>query len=173
MNFRSLPSTARELKPTEEVLDKIYSAARLGLKGDKLALAAGLLPIEYRRLAEMNPIVEIVATKGAADGEMAVSEGLHKAAEGGDAKAALEILKHVHGWTARQEITMNVNNRISISKVLSDIEQRVIEGTVREVLPAPAISPGDTLLNDINDLNSEAEPVQFKEVQPRIRRENK
>lgn len=163
MDFRSLPSTARELKPTEEILDKIYAAARVGLKGDKLALAAGLLPLEFRRLMEMNPIVEIVAIKGAADGEMAVSEGLHKAASEGDSKAALEILKHIHGWTARTEVTMNVNNKISILKVLEDIDQRVIDGTVREVLPQAApiqIAAQDTSnITDILDISNLAENI--------------
>ena len=49
--FKSLPLTARtELKATEAVLERLYQAASLGLKEDALALAAGLLPVEYRRL---------------------------------------------------------------------------------------------------------------------------
>ena len=42
--FESLPYEPRKVQATEARLDAIYNAARLGLKGDSLALAAGLLP---------------------------------------------------------------------------------------------------------------------------------
>ena len=88
--FKSLPLATREIRATEAVLNRIYDAARKGLKGDTLALAAGLLPVEYRRLRELDPIAELAEQKGRADGELAMSKVLHDAAEAGDAKAALE-----------------------------------------------------------------------------------
>ena len=106
--FRSIPVVARELRATPEALEGIYEAARLGLKGDSLALAAGRLPSEYRRLCQMDPIAELAEQKGRADAELAVSRTVYSAAEGGDAKAALSVLQHQFGWTARSEVSVDV-----------------------------------------------------------------
>lgn len=135
--MRSLPLTIREVKATEATLNRIYDAAKLGLKGDSLALAAGLLPIEYRRLCELDPVAEMAAQKGRADAELKMSTVLHKAAEEGDAKAALEILKHQHGWVAKQAITVDVEQRISITGALAEAQKRaqeVIDVVASEVL---------------------------------------
>jgi len=53
--FTSIPLTIREIKATEAVLERIYNAAYDGLKGDSLALAAGLHPTEYNRLLQFDP----------------------------------------------------------------------------------------------------------------------
>ena len=127
--FESLPYEPREIKATEARLQAIYDAAAKGLKGDSLALAAGMMPVEYRRLCQMDPMAEMAELKGRADAELKVASTLHKAAEEGDAKAALEILKHSHGWTAKQEISVDVYQRISITQALADAQMRVIEGT--------------------------------------------
>ena len=125
--FYSLPYEARKVKATEARLNAIYDAARLGLKGDTLALAAGMLPIEYRQLCQLDPIAEIAAQKGRADGEIEASKQLHKAAAEGDAKASLAILQHVHGWVAKQAITIDVDQRISITAALAEAERRVVD----------------------------------------------
>ena len=44
MTWHSIPHEPRKIEATEARLDAIYAAARKGLKGDTLALAAGLLP---------------------------------------------------------------------------------------------------------------------------------
>ena len=44
----------------------------------------------------------------------------------GDAKAALEILKHQHGWVAKQQVQVDVEQRISITSALELAEMRVI-----------------------------------------------
>jgi hypothetical protein len=128
MTWHSLPYEPRKLTATEARLDAIYAAARKGLKGDTLALAAGLLPSEYRQLCQFDPLAELAELKGRADGEMEISSILHEAAAGGDAKAALEILKHVHGWVAKQQISVDVEQRISITGALEMAERRVLEG---------------------------------------------
>ena len=126
--FESLPYEPRELKATEARLQRIYDAAALGLKGDSLALAAGMMPTEYRRLCQMDPMVEMAEMKGRADSEMKTAQTLYKAAAEGDAKAALAILQHRHDWSAKQEITVDVYQRISITQALADAKARVIEG---------------------------------------------
>lgn len=126
--FESLPYEPREIKATETRLQRIYEAAYKGLKGDSLALAAGMMPTEYRRLCQMDPMAEMAEMKGRADSEFKVASTLHKAAEEGDAKAALELLKHAHGWTAKQEISVDVYQKISITQALEDAKSRVIEG---------------------------------------------
>jgi hypothetical protein len=133
--FHSIPYTPREVKATEARLQAIYDAAKLGLKGDALAFAANMLPVEYRQLCQLDPVAEMAEMKGRADAEMAVSRQLHKAAEEGDAKAALAILQHVHGWTARQEISIDVYQRISITQALEDAQKRVETGRVIEHQP--------------------------------------
>jgi len=123
----------RKLEATEARLQRIYDAAKLGLKGDTLALAAGMRPTEYRQLTQLDPIAEYAEQKGKADGEMELSAILHKAAADGDAKAALEILKHQHGWVAKQQLSIDVEQRISITAALEQAQQRVIEGVFKQV----------------------------------------
>ena len=125
--FKSLPLTIREVKATEATLNRIYDAAKLGLKGDALALASGLMPQEFRRLTELDPLAELAAQKGKADGELEMSTELHKAAKAGDAKAALAILQNVHGWVAKQAISVDVNQQISITAALAEAQKRVID----------------------------------------------
>jgi hypothetical protein len=126
--FKSLPLTVRELRATEVRLQAVYDAASLGLRGDNLALAAGMLPVEYRRLCELDPLVRMAEEKGRADSELAVSGLLHKAAREGDAKAALAILQNVHGWVAKQQVQVDVTQQISITGALAAAQGRVIEG---------------------------------------------
>ena len=133
--FHSLPFEPRKVVATEARLNKIYEAAKLGLKGDALALASGLLPSEYRQLCELDPIADMAALKGKADGELEMSMCLHKAAKEGDAKAALAILQHSHGWVAKQSISIDVDQRISIIGALRDAESRVIDVIANEPSP--------------------------------------
>jgi hypothetical protein len=132
-NFHSYVYEPRKLEATEARLQRIYDAAKLGLKGDTLALAAGMRPTEYRQLTQLDPIAEYAEQKGKADGEMELSAILHKAAADGDAKAALEILKHQHGWVAKQQLSINVEQRISITAALEQAQHRVIEGVFKQV----------------------------------------
>jgi hypothetical protein len=127
--FQNLLYEPRQLKATEARLQAIYNAAYLGLKGDSLAIAAGMLPSEYRQLCQFDPIAEMAELKGRADSEAANSKALHDAAQAGDAKAALAVLQHAHGWTARQEISVDVFQKISITQALADANARVIDGT--------------------------------------------
>jgi hypothetical protein len=124
--FQSLPFEPRKVVATEARLNRIYEAAKLGLKGDALALASGMLPTEYRQLCELDPMADMAALKGKADGELEMSTCLHKAAKEGDAKAALAILQHSHGWVAKQSISIDVDQRISIIGALREAESRVI-----------------------------------------------
>ena len=129
--FQSLPLTARELRATEARLQAIYDAAKLGLRGDNLALAAGLLPVEYRRLCELDPLAQLAEQKGRADAERELSTVMYAAAAAGDAKAALEILRFRHDWVAKQQVQIDVSQQISVISALEAAERRVIDmGTV-------------------------------------------
>jgi hypothetical protein len=132
-NFYSFPYEVRKLEATESRLQRIYDAAKLGLKGDTLALAAGMRPTEYRQLTQLDPIAEYAESKGKADGEAELSSILHEAARQGDAKSALEILKHQHGWVAKQQLSIDVEQRISITAALEQAQSRVIEGVFKQV----------------------------------------
>ena len=138
MTFQSLPLTARKLEATEARLQRIYEAAKLGLKGDALALKAGMLPTEYRRLCEMDPIAEMAEQKGRADGERELASVMIDAARAGDTKAALEVLKHRFDWTAAQKIDVSVAQQISVISALEKAEQRVIDVQMSEVQVATA-----------------------------------
>ena len=129
MTFHSIPFETVTLRATEARLEAVYEAARKGLRGDRLALAAGMRPQDYRRLREFDPMVEIAEEKGMADSELRMSTVLHDAAERGDAQAALAVLKHTHGWVAKQSIDVSVEQRISIIGALERAEQRVLENT--------------------------------------------
>ena len=141
MTFHSLPFTARELRASEAVLERIYHAAFMGLKGDSLALASGLLPVEYNRLLELDQIAKLAEMKGRADSELEASQILLDAARGGDAKAALEILRHCHGWVAKQAVSVEINQTISITAALEEAKTRVIEGLARRELLEDAHVP--------------------------------
>ena len=162
MTWHSIPHEPRRLTATEARLDAIYDAARRGLKGDTLALASGLLPTEYRQLCQFDPLAELAELKGRADGEMELSGLLHDAARGGDAKASLEILKHVHGWTAKQEISVDVYQKISEQKIsiiaaLEDARARVIEGSVLDTVEAADAGTSDGLLTNRSEDGGYAE----------------
>jgi len=141
MTFYSLPFAPERVEATEARLEAIHEAARYGLKGDTLAMRAGLTPSQYRRLQEFDPLVEMAEAKGRADGEFMAAKTLYDAAADGDAKAALDILKHQHGWVAKQQIDVSIDQQISITGALEKAQQRVIEGTYAEV-------PGLTHLED-------------------------
>jgi hypothetical protein len=133
MTFYSLPFTPERVEATEARLEAIYEAAKYGLKGDSLALRAGLTPAQYRRLQEFDPLVEMAELKGRADGEWMAAKTLHEAAADGDAKAALDILKHQHGWVAKQQVDINVDQQISVLGALERAQTRVIEGLYEDL----------------------------------------
>lgn len=130
MTFESLPFTPRQVKATESRLRSVYEAARAGLRGDALALAAGMLPSEYRQLTQLDPVVELAEAKGRADSEIEMASVVRNAALAGDSKAALEFLKHRHDWVAKQQVQVDVTQSISIITALEQAQTRVIEGLI-------------------------------------------
>jgi type II secretory pathway component PulJ len=149
MTFKSLPFAPRKIRATEERLERIYEAASLGLKGDALALASGLLPTEYRQLCELDPVAGLAEMKGRADSEREAAAQLRDAARNGDAKAALSILQHTHGWVAKQAISVDVEQRISITAALEQAQKRVID----KVIDALDV----TDLSDLSDLTDKSD----------------
>ncbi len=145
MTFYSLPFTPERVEATEARLEAIYEAAKYGLKGDSLALRAGLTPAQYRRLHEFDPLVEMAEMKGRADGEFNAAKTLYDAAAEGDATAALNILKHQHGWVSKQAVEVSIEGQISVIAALEKAQRRVIEAQYAEVESAPTPS---TLLTD-------------------------
>lgn len=137
MTFKSLPLAPREIKATESVLEKIYRSARLGLKGDALALNAGLLPIEFNRLRQMDPVADMAVMKGYADSEAEMATTLYDAGRAGDVKAALEVLKHRHDWVAKQQVQVDVTQQISVKLALEQAQTRLNQMVeeVEDVVP--------------------------------------
>ncbi|CAB4184227.1 hypothetical protein UFOVP1362_35 [uncultured Caudovirales phage] len=86
-----------------------------------------MLPVEYRQLCQFDPLAELAAQKGRADNELRAARRLNEASEAGDAKASLAILQHQHGWTAKQEISVDVYQKISVITALEQARGRVIE----------------------------------------------
>lgn len=138
MSFLSIPFEARKIQATESRLQAIYEAAKLGLKGDALALKAGMLPVEYRRLTQSDPVAEMAELKGRADAEAEMSQVLREAALAGDAKVALEVLKHRHDWVAKQSVQIDVVQQISVTDAIEQAKRRVIEAEDIEVRDAKA-----------------------------------
>jgi hypothetical protein len=138
--FRDLPIRARELKATPEMLERIYDAARLGLRGESLALAAGMLPVELARLKIMDPIAEVAEMKGRADSEMEMSRVVFDAAQAGDSKAALEFLRHRHEWVAKTNVQVDVNTQISVVAALEAANGRLQRGLAVEVEDAVEVT---------------------------------
>jgi len=104
-----------------------------------------MTPRQFRVLADADPLVEMAEIKGRADGEMTAAKTMYEAARDGDAKAALDILKHNHGWVSKQQIDVNVDGQISVIAALEKAQTRVIQGLYTEVESAPTPS---TILTD-------------------------
>jgi hypothetical protein len=153
----SLPFEPRVLQATEARLVAIYEAAKIGLRGDALAFKAGMLPSEYRRLMQLDPIVEMAELKGRAEGEAELSQVLHAAALDGDARVALEILKHKHDWVAKQSVQIDVVQQISITDALAQARQRVLGAQDIEVNSIATATATATRPRPINRLVSHAE----------------
>ena len=133
MTFHSIPHAPKSVKATQAQLDAIYHASKKGLRGDNLALAAHIQPTDYNRLIQFDQDAELAELKGRADAELELSNALHEAALNGDAKSALEILKHQHGWIAKQQIDVSIDQQISVIGALERAQTRVIEGLYTEV----------------------------------------
>jgi hypothetical protein len=122
--MKSLPFTSRTLVASEARLERIYEAARTGLRGENLALAANMLPVEYERLKALDPIVEMAELKGRADMEAEMANVLIAGARAGDIKAAQFLLTHRADWVAKQQINVDVNQQISIVAALEQAARR-------------------------------------------------
>ena len=152
MTFQSLPYEPRPITATEAVLERIYLAAQKGLRGDALAYAAGLMPVELRRLQQFDPIVDYAISKAYADNEMEMANVLREAALSGDTKAALDVLRYSHKWTAPQSLQVQVDQKISITHALEQAKARIVEGYVLDnAKAADADTSGDLLTNRNED----------------------
>lgn len=96
--YYSFAYEPKEIKATQAQVDKIYKAAFLGLKGDSIALAAGLLPHQYRQLIANDPWVELAVEKARAESELHATQKLAENIEAGDTKAIMFKLTHMHGY---------------------------------------------------------------------------
>jgi hypothetical protein len=158
MTFKSLPFEPRVLKATEARLQRIYDAAKLGLKGEALALAAGMLPVEYNRLCQLDPLADMAAKKGRADAEIELAGYMMEAARDGDTKATLAILQHRHDWTAKQEVSVDVHQRISITAALEAANARVVDVAKQVDYTSPQRLEG-RLVEDVEALPCTATPI--------------
>ena len=149
--FISFPYEPRKLEATEARLEAIMKAARLGLKGDRLAIAAGMLPSEYRQLCQFDPVVEYAELKARTQSEMEMSQVLHAAALEGDIKAATTILQSQHDWVQKQSIQVDIDQRISITQALEMAEKRVIESVIIDETPDRANDQGLLINNRKKD----------------------
>jgi hypothetical protein len=95
-----------------------------------------MTPAEYRALVSRDQMAQYAEERGRAEAEAEMAGVLRTAALAGDTKAALDILKHTHGWVARQAVSVEVNQTISITAALEEAKMRVIQG---EILDASAI----------------------------------
>lgn len=121
----SLHFTPREVRATELRLQRVYEAARLGLSENAIAIRAGMMPAEFRKMCQLDPVVEMAIEQGRADSEAEMSQVVRDAALDGDAKMALEFLKHKHDWVAKQQVQVDVTQQISIITALEQAEQRL------------------------------------------------
>jgi hypothetical protein len=81
---------------------------------------------------------------------------LRDAARNGDSKAALALLQHVHGWVAKQQVQVDVQQQISIVAALQEAESRVIEGRVLSAAPAALERTSDSLSNKLTAEHADA-----------------
>jgi hypothetical protein len=92
-----------------------------------------MMPTEYRQLCQFDPIVEYAELKARTESEMQMSQVLHAAALEGDVKAATTILQNQHDWVAKQQINVEIDQRISISQALEMAQSRVAIAQAEDV----------------------------------------
>jgi hypothetical protein len=136
----SLEYTPRKLVATERTLDALYKAACNGLSGDNLAYAAGMTPSELRQLQQFDGAVDNVIGQAKAHMEMEMAGVVIQSAREGDAKAAMEILKHKHDWVAKQQVSVEIEQRISISDALRDANARVVDAGFEVLSSNPSVN---------------------------------
>lgn len=108
--FITIPNRPRVIRATEARLNAVYEAAKLGLRGETLALASGMSPDEFRLMSDMDPLVNMAILAGAAESEMIHSQKLSEASLNGDVKATIAILERKHGWVPKSEVTVSAKN---------------------------------------------------------------
>jgi hypothetical protein len=80
-------------------------------------------------------VAEYAVAKGHADAEAQMANVVQTAALAGDAKMALEYLKHRADWTAAQKVEITGSQAISITVALEQAQKRL--QTVDEVEDVP------------------------------------
>jgi hypothetical protein len=106
----------KDMSASREVIERVYQAAKSGVHTeDTIAYCAGLTPLEYRRLKQYDPRLEHAEAAGKAEGELEMASIVVSAARGGDPKAALEVLKHKHGWVATTAVKHEGGVSITLS----------------------------------------------------------
>ena len=107
MTYLTLRNDIRPIKATELVLDKITKAAALGLKGDALAIAAGLRPHQLAQLIANDADVELIVQTAKYQKVVQLAERLDAASEGGDTKATMTLLNKLTDgdWEPKQTAT--------------------------------------------------------------------
>ena len=118
--FYSVHHKANKIVATEKEIDAIYDAAFKGLKDDALAVAAGFLPKDFVILCQSDPLAELAVIQGRADNHILVSDALLQKALGGDTKAAMGILTHLHGWKPAKPENDDNNITVTIKGDLPD-----------------------------------------------------
>jgi len=113
----SMPMPApKDMSAPRVVIEKVYQAAKSGIHTeDTIAYCAGLTPLEYRRMKQYDPRLEHAEAAGKAEGELEMAGVVVKAAREGDAKAAIEVLKHKHGWVATTAVKHEGGVSITLS----------------------------------------------------------
>jgi len=86
---------------------------------------------------------------------------MRNAALAGDAKMALEFLKHKHDWVAKQQVQVDVTQQISIITALEQAQTRVAEGLI--------IDEADYRANDNRPLinNREKDGDDYQDINPK------
>lgn len=134
----SLEHKPNEVKASNEQLRLIYEGSALGLKGPSLAYHAQMSMSQLRQLEQSDERVEQAVIGGRADSEREMAMAVRAAALNGDAKMALEVLKHQHGWvaTTKQELTGENGGPVALAAVdfrgLSNEELQQMKGLLEK-----------------------------------------
>jgi hypothetical protein len=99
---------------------------------------------------QLDPITEHFEQRGRADGEAELAGIMMDAARSGDTKAAMDMLKYAHKWTAPQSVQIQVDQKISIVAALEEATARVIEGSVLDIVEAADAGTSNGLLDNRN-----------------------
>jgi hypothetical protein len=128
---------------TPDQVTKVRELAASGHSQVEIASAIGVDAKTFRRILKDDPRAGESFDEGRGEEEGRLVRILHKAAENGRETAAMFLLKSRHGYRDRGDDAVTGQGGVQVTIALPgpmspDAYMKLVEGTVKQAIPAPA-----------------------------------